>query len=89
MGSDQSAALAGAVPFLELAGIVCGGAQLARSAAIAKRKLAASEGDAGFLRAKIATVRHFSDHFLTRAPGLCETVVGGAASVLALAEEQF
>jgi hypothetical protein len=89
MGSDPGPALAGAVPFLELAGIVCAGAQLARSALIAKRKLAAGEGDAGFLRAKIATACHFSDHFLTRAPGLCESVVGGAASVLALAEEQF
>jgi len=89
MRSDASPALAGAVPFLELAGIVCGGAELGRSAVIASRKLAADVGDAGFLRAKIATARHFADHFLTRAPGLCETVVGGAASVLALAEEQF
>ena len=89
MSSDASPALAGAVPFLELAGIVCGGAQLARSALIARRKLTAGEGDASFLHAKVTTARHFSDHFLTRAPGLCETVVGGAASVLALAEEQF
>jgi len=89
MGSDAGPALAGAVPFLELAGIVCGGAQLARSALIAKRKLAGGDGDAGFLRAKITTARHVSDHFLTRAAGLCETVVFGAASVLALAEEQF
>jgi alkylation response protein AidB-like acyl-CoA dehydrogenase len=88
-GRGARRALAGAVPFLELAGIVCGGAQLARSALIATRKLAAGEGDAGFLRAKIATARYFSDHFLTRALGLCETVVGGGASVLALAEEQF
>ena len=89
MGSAPSHALAGAVPFLELAGIVCSGAQLARSALIAKRKLAENDGDAGFLRAKIATTRHFADHFLTRAPGLCETIVFGGASVLALAEEQF
>jgi alkylation response protein AidB-like acyl-CoA dehydrogenase len=89
MGSDPGVALAGAVPFLELAGIVCGGAQLARSALIAARKLATGDGDASFLRAKIVTARHYADHFLTRGPGLCETIVGGGASVLALAEEQF
>ena len=89
MGSDARPALAGAVPFLELAGIVCGGAQLGRSALAAQRRLAAGEGDASFLRAKIATARHFSDHLLPHAPALCETIIGGAASVLALADEQF
>jgi acyl-CoA dehydrogenase len=82
-------ALAGAVPFLELAGIVCGGAQLARSAHIAARMLEAGDGDAKFLRAKIATARHFADHCLTHAPALRDTVVHGAAGVLALAEEVF
>jgi alkylation response protein AidB-like acyl-CoA dehydrogenase len=86
---DPRAVLAGAVPLLELAGIVCGGAQLARSAAIAARKLAAGEGDAAFLRAKIATARHFADHVLTQAPGLRDTVVAGSAGLLELAEEQF
>ena len=37
------------------------------------------DGDAAFLRAKIATARHFADHCLTRAPGLRDTVVDGAA----------
>jgi hypothetical protein len=86
---DPRAVLAGSVPFLELAGIVCGGAQLARGAAIAARKLAAGEGDAAFLRAKIATARHFADHALTQAPGLRDTVVAGSAGLLALADEQF
>ena len=44
---------------------------------------------AGFLRAKIATARHFADHCLTHAPGLRDTVVAGAAGVLAFADEQF
>jgi alkylation response protein AidB-like acyl-CoA dehydrogenase len=82
-------ALAGAVPFLELAGIVCGGAQLARSAHIAVRMLDAGDGEAKFLRAKIATARYFADHCLTHAPALRDTVVHGAAGVLALAEEAF
>jgi alkylation response protein AidB-like acyl-CoA dehydrogenase len=86
---DPAAVLAGAVPLLELTGIVCGGALLGRSALIAARKLAAGDGDAAFLRAKIATARHFADHRLTRAAGLRDTVVAGAAGILALAAEQF
>ena len=81
--------LAGAGPFLELAGIVCGGAQLGRAALVAARKLIAADGDAGFLRAKIATARHFAEHCLTYAPGLRDAAVEVAASVLALAEDQF
>jgi len=88
-GDDQRAVFAGAVPFLELAGIVCGGAQLGRAALIAANKLDTGEGDTGFLQAKIATARHFADHCLTQAVGLCDTVVHGAAGALALADDQF
>ena len=86
---DTRSALAGAGPFLELAGIVCGGAMLARSALIAARKLGESDGAPQFLRAKIVTARFFADHCLTQASGLRDAVVAGAASVLALADEQF
>ncbi len=86
---EPRAVLAGAVPLLELAGIVCGGAQLARAALIATRKLAAGEGDAAFLRAKIIVARHFADHSLTQAPGLREAVVDGAHAALAMADAQF
>jgi hypothetical protein len=85
--ADPRAVLAGAVSFLELAGIVCGGAQLARAATIAAGKLAAGDGDGAFMRAKIATARHFADHYLTRAAGLTETIVSGSAA--ALADEAF
>jgi hypothetical protein len=85
--TDAPSVLAGAGPFLELAGIVCGGHQLGRGALAAARKLGAGEGDATFLRAKIATARHFADHALTHAPGLCDTVVSGAAGALAVADE--
>ncbi len=86
---DSRAVLAGAVPFLELAGIVCGGAQLGRAALIAASKLATHEGDSGFMRAKIATARHFADHCLTQAPGLRNTIVEGASGVLAMPEEEI
>jgi acyl-CoA dehydrogenase len=86
---DSRAVLAGAGSFLELAGIVSGGWQLGRAAIVAARKLGAGEGDATFLRGKIASARHFADHCLTQAPGLRDTVVAGAAGVLALAEEEI
>jgi alkylation response protein AidB-like acyl-CoA dehydrogenase len=87
--ADPRAVLAGAVSFLELAGIVCGGAQLARAASIAASKLAAGDGDGAFMRAKIATARHFADHYLTRARGLTETIVSGSTAALAHADEAF
>jgi acyl-CoA dehydrogenase len=89
MRSDTREVLAGAVPFLELAGIVFGGGQLARAALAAWNRLSDEQGDPDFLRAKIATARHFADHFLTQAPGLRDGVIGGAAAALGLAEAQF
>jgi alkylation response protein AidB-like acyl-CoA dehydrogenase len=88
-GKDPNAAFAGAVPFLELMGIVAGGWQLARAALIAEKKLAAKEGDSSFMSAKISTARFFADHLLSQAPGLSATVAQGAASVMALSDEQF
>jgi len=87
--NDPRAVLAGAGPFLELAGIVFGGAQLARAALIAEKKLSGGKGDAAFLRAKITTARHFADHYLTMAPALRDIVTDGAASVLAIADDEF
>ncbi len=74
--SDSSAVFAGAVPFLKLMGIVCGGWQMARAALAAQQELAAGkEGDAAFLKAKITTARFFADHLLAQAPGLARTIV--------------
>jgi alkylation response protein AidB-like acyl-CoA dehydrogenase len=83
---DPRVQFAGAVPFLKLMGIVAGGWQMARAALAAERKM--SE-DKAFYGAKIATARFYADHVLVQAPGLRNTVVNGAAGVLALSEEQF
>jgi alkylation response protein AidB-like acyl-CoA dehydrogenase len=83
------AAFAGAVPFLKLAGIVAGGWQMARAAVISERKVGQGSGEASFLKAKIATARFYGDHVLVQAPGLRDTVVKGAAGVMALGEDQF
>ena len=87
--SDPRAVFAGSVLYLKLAGIVLGGWQMARAALVARRKLEAGEGDASFLRAKIATARFFADHILSGADGLRHAIVDGSAGVLALDVEQF
>jgi alkylation response protein AidB-like acyl-CoA dehydrogenase len=86
---DPNAAFAGAVPFLKLMGVVAGGWQLARAALVAEKKLAEKVGDAAFYGAKISTARFFGDHVLSQAPGLAVAVASGAASIMALSEDQF
>jgi acyl-CoA dehydrogenase len=88
-GNDVKAAHAGAVPFLKLMGVVCGGWQLARSALVARQRLSEGKGDKSFYEAKVKTARFYADHVLTQAPALRNTVVHVAAGVMALAEEQF
>jgi hypothetical protein len=89
-GKDVKGVFAGAVPFLRLMGIVAGGWQLARSAVIAQNLLSSGKGlDKPFLEAKIATARFYADQMLVQAPGLRDTIVCGAASVMSLADEQF
>ncbi|MSP97507.1 MAG: acyl-CoA dehydrogenase [Betaproteobacteria bacterium] len=88
-GTDPHAAFSGAVPFLKLMGMVCGGWQMARAALVAEKKLAQSAGDAGFYQAKISTARFFADHVLVQASGLADTMVKGSASVMAVAEENM
>ena len=87
--TDVKAVFAGSVTYLKLAGIVLGGWQMARAALAAQKRLDAGEGDAAFYRAKIGTARFFADHILSQAPGLCTSIVDGAAGVLALEIEQF
>jgi len=88
-GTDPHAAYAGAVPFLKLMGIVCGGWQMARAALAAGRALDRGGEDAAFYTAKLATARFFAEHILPQAGGLRDAITRGSSSVMALAEEQF
>jgi hypothetical protein len=83
---DPRVMFAGAVPFLKLMGIVAGGWQMARAAAICQKS---SSPDKSFLEAKIATARFYAEHVLVQAPGLRDVVVKGAGGVMALSDEQF
>jgi alkylation response protein AidB-like acyl-CoA dehydrogenase len=88
MKSDIQGVFAGSVPYLGLAGIVLGGWQMARAAAIATTKITAND-DVGFHKAKLATARFFADHLLSQAPGIRDSIVDGAHAVMGLETEQF
>ena len=79
---------AGSVPYLMLAGNLMAGWQLARALLVAQGLLAQGQ-DAAFMQAKITTARFYADHLLTKAPGLRDSIVEGAACVTELALEAF
>jgi len=88
-GANPRAAHAGAVPYLELWGVVTGGWQMGRAALAAAKHLQDGIGDARFLTAKIQTARFYADCVLPRATSLARTITEGGDSVLAVAAEQF
>ena len=91
--SSPNAKYAGSVPYLMLAGNLVAGWQMARALIVAEDRLAqiehGGEGDAAFLKAKVATAHFYAEHLLTKAPGLRDAIVDGADSVTALAIESF
>ncbi len=87
-GADATAVSVGAVPFLELLGIVAGGWQLARAAMIAQTEIDAGRSE-NFYKAKIVTARFYSDHVLSAAAGLAQTVVCGAPGALDMANDWY
>jgi len=79
---------AGSVPYLMLAGNLMAGWQLARALLVAQEQLAKGQ-DSAFMQAKVITARFYADHLLTKAPGLRDSIVEGAACVTELALEAF
>ena len=86
--ADPPRALAGAVPYLRLAGAVAGGWLTAQGALAAHRHLAARDGDARFHEAKLVTARFYAEHVLAAAPALMPAITGGA-TVMSFDLEQF
>jgi hypothetical protein len=86
---NPNAAFAGSVPYLMLAGNLMAGWQMARALLAAERLLAAREGDAAFLVAKVTTARFYAEHLLSKAPAQRDAIVDGAVSVTAMALEAF
>jgi acyl-CoA dehydrogenase len=86
-GKDLRGVSAGAVPLLELFGVVAGGWQLLRSALVARDRLVSpptqGASSVAFYRAKIDTARFYADHVLSQAPGLAHAIIEGSAGVIA------
>ena len=80
--SNPEAALASATPYLRLFGIAAGGAYLGRSAVAAFR-----DGDGA--QRSVLLARYFAENISTEAPGLAETVTGGAEVVIAATPERL
>ena len=86
--SNPNAVFAGSVPYLMLGGNLVAGWQMARALLVAEQRL--GEGsDVEFMRAKIVTARFYADHILSRAPGLRDSIVEGAAGVTEMALEAY
>jgi alkylation response protein AidB-like acyl-CoA dehydrogenase len=77
--AEPNDALAGATPYLRMAGLVVGGWLMARSAVAAAHLLRDASGpDAVFLREKISTARFYTGQLLPQAAGLLPAVTAGA-----------
>ena len=86
--ASPNAVFAGSVPYLMLAGNLMAGWQLGRALLVAEQRLAAGE-DLAFMRAKVTTARFYADHILSRAPGIRDSIVDGAAGVTEMALDAF
>jgi len=83
--ADPQNALAGATPFLRMAGLVTGAWLLTKSA-IAARELKAGDGGgfgAEFLDQKVVTARFFASQILPQAAGLVPSITAGSADLYA------
>jgi len=87
----QSRDVAGAagVNFLMLLGYLCGGWIMGRSAIKAMKRLAAGEGDAAFLKAKVVTARFYCEHLLPRAGACLSAIKAGPGDIMELSVDQF
>ncbi len=81
-------ALSAATPYLQLFGIVAGGAMMAR-AALRCTEILDGGGDADRLADKITVARFYAEQILPRAAGLATTITTGGGTVMALPEERF
>lgn len=86
---ERRAAAAGAVPYLLLCGTVIAGWLMARAAAAASTQLKSGASDEGFLQAKRVIAHHYALHVLPDTAAMCELVLHGAESTLALSDAQF
>ena len=86
--TNPNAVFAGSVPYLMLAGNVMAGWQMARALLVAEKAVAAGT-DVPFMQAKMTTARFYADHILCQVPGVRDSIVQGADSIIAMALDAF
>ena len=86
---DREEAGAASVDYLMYAGYTVLAWFHARAAAEAERQLAAGEGDAAFLRAKLFTARFYFERVLPRTKAHAATMLSGADNLMDLDEAHF
>jgi alkylation response protein AidB-like acyl-CoA dehydrogenase len=80
---------AASVSYLHIMGIVALGYMWLRMARAAQANLAAGQGDARFLNAKLVTAQFFAERILPETGSHRRKMEAGAGSVMALADEDF
>ena len=88
-GDNPGRAGAGAVPFLEMMGLVSGGWLLARGTVKAQGMLDAGIGDARFLKGKLSTAHYYAEAHLAQASTLLDPIIGGSDVVMSMDDAQF
>ncbi|MDO6461235.1 acyl-CoA dehydrogenase [Granulosicoccaceae sp. 1_MG-2023] len=81
-GEDAGHAGAAAFNLLMQAGVVIGGWLMGQAALAAEAKLAAGDGEADFLNAKLASCRFYFAHVLPRATAYAAVVQAGSACLM-------
>jgi alkylation response protein AidB-like acyl-CoA dehydrogenase len=80
---------AAATEYLHLMGYVALGWQWVVMAGVARRQLAAGEGNAPFLEAKLKTARFYVTRLLPQTSALLTQIQAGAAAIMAPSPEEF
>lgn len=86
---DKEEAGAASVDYLMYSGYIVMAYFWAQAAVAAERQLAAGEGDAVFLRAKLFTARFYMERLLPRTSTLAITMLSGADNLMDLDEAHF
>jgi alkylation response protein AidB-like acyl-CoA dehydrogenase len=84
--SDPKAVYAGAVNYLQLAGVVLCGWQMARAMMVAQDKM---DSDPAFFKAKLITARFYADAVLPQAAALAQSIRQAGASTNRMPVELF
>jgi hypothetical protein len=77
-GNQKRDALAGATPFLKIAGDVTGGWTLAKGALLADSRMRQPGADLAWLSARLALAGFYAENILSQVPGQLATVTAGS-----------